>query len=270
MTSLPGPQLVSLLSQGIHHDSTARDLHFLQGESRQSYHQSLLSQFSPLLKEVLEDRLSLGLQEVTVLLDSSLDMASLNLLMDYLYTGRCFLKSRQQAASILELAHLLQLDVSLQLPREDQQVLLPLEEEQSSLKLASPGNPPSVRKSQGDPLFSCTSSRCNKKLLTKNRLYRRMKSHMKEYQIPCEVCNKLFKTQQRLTRHKVAVHYKENVVFTCTFCDIVKSSKLYLEKHITKCHRPKQCPKCDEMYESKLLWQAHNKSCGRKRNNIQE
>ena len=142
MTSLPGPQLVSLLSQGIHHDSTARDLHFLQGESRLSYHQSLLSQFSPLLKELLEDRLSLGLQEVTVLLDSSLDMASLNLLMDYLYTGQCVLKSRQQAASVLELAHLLQLDVSLQLPREDQQVLLhlPLEEEQSSLQLASPGN----------------------------------------------------------------------------------------------------------------------------------
>ena len=131
MTSLPGPQLVSLLSQGIHLDSTARDLHFLQGESRLSYHQSLLSQFSPLLKEILEDRLSLGLQEVTVLLDSSLDMASLNLLMYYLYTGQCVLKSRQQAASVLELAHLLQLDVSLQLPREDQQVLLhlPLEEE---------------------------------------------------------------------------------------------------------------------------------------------
>ena len=185
MTSLPGPQLVSLLSQDLLLNSTSRDLHFLQGESRLSYHQSLLSQFSPFVKELLEERLSLGLQEVTVLLDSSLDMASLNLLMDYLYTGQCVLKSRQQAASVLELAHLLQLDVSLQLPREDQQVFhhLPLEEEESSLQSASPENPPTVRKSQGDTLFSCTSLRCKKKLSTKNRLDRHMEIHMKEYQI---------------------------------------------------------------------------------------
>ena len=31
MTSFPGPQMVSLLSQGLSLDSTARDLHFLQG-----------------------------------------------------------------------------------------------------------------------------------------------------------------------------------------------------------------------------------------------
>ena len=259
MTSLSGPQLVTLLSQALLLDSTSRDLHFLQGESRLSYHQSFLSQFSPFLKELLEERFFLGFQEVTVLLDSSLDMASLALLMDYLYTGQCVLKSRRQATSVLELAQLLQMEVSLQLPMEEQQISLqlPLEEEEYSLQSRQP------TLSQEEPVFPCSLSWCNKILSTKSRLEKHMKSHIKDPQIHCDVCSKLFKTQQRLTKHKGDVH-KEKMVFTCNICDVVKSSKLYLEKHITTFHKPKQCPKCDKIYESKLLWQAHNKSCGKK------
>ena len=78
-----------------------------------SYHQSLVSPFMKNL--LLEERLSLGLQEVNWILDPSLAASSLPLLIDSLYTGQCVPNSRQQALEVLELAQLLQLDASLQL-----------------------------------------------------------------------------------------------------------------------------------------------------------
>ena len=78
---------------------------------------------SPFLRELLEEHLSLGPQEVTVILDPSLAVSSLTLLMEYLYTGQCGLASRQQAAGVLELARLLQLDSSLQLLGREQEAL---------------------------------------------------------------------------------------------------------------------------------------------------
>ena len=155
MLSMPSPQLVSQLSHGLLLDSTARDLHFLLGDSRLSYHQSLVSQFSPFLRELLEEHLSLGLQEVAILLDPSLAKSSLTLLMTYLYTGQCVLASREQAAGVLELARLLQLEVSLQLnckenkalsPRELQEAFLqrPLEDDKFTTKMPNQGSISSV------------------------------------------------------------------------------------------------------------------------------
>ena len=159
MTSPQGPQG---LSQGLLLDSSTRDLHLLQGESRLSYHQSLLSQFSPLLQEVSlqtpkEDQeisLQLAIDSISPMLDSlelskedeeeSLEHRS-NPTFKQLY------KEDQEVSLLDPSSHF-----PLQLPREDQDVpsearfsqQLPREEEdmlsrfsreklEASLKLAN-------------------------------------------------------------------------------------------------------------------------------------
>ena len=123
------------------------------------------------------------------------------------------------------------------------------------------------------------------------KYFKNLKSHlMQQYykkEIPCEQCEKLFKSKVNkreheknvygedisclsrkkkfasknyFKKHQKVVHLKENK-FTCSYCDKIfnfKHSLKNLQKE--KFHKTVQCPKCQKSFWGKSALTSHLKS----------
>ncbi|XP_055611721.1 oocyte zinc finger protein XlCOF22-like [Uranotaenia lowii] len=99
--------------------------------------------------------------------------------------------------------------------------------------------------------FACLS--CDKKFLLKSRLDYHTAIHHTEPTLECDICSKLFSTENRLKIHRrthmEALPEEERIVFECNQCGKKYSRKYQLTKHQADVHntdRPFKCPICGE------------------------
>ena len=89
-----------------------------------------------------------------------------------------------------------------------------------------------------------------------NAVHERMKL------IKCDVCGKLFSTNQKLVRHKNGVHLKIKI-FECKLCGKKFPQEINLKNHTQSVHAVKElhkCKICDKVFSLKANLKAHIKT----------
>ena len=70
---------------------------------------------------------------------------------------------------------------------------------------------------------------------------------MKFFNLKCDFCTSLFKSQPTLSKHIELVHEKKKP-YLCSYCDYACGMKSDLKKHVEAVHERTQshkCPLCD-------------------------
>merc|ERR1719392_198977 len=106
-------------------DLANRNLYFRCADQIRSYHQSILAQNSKLLKKIFSERACCNCQsascgsvdDVLLVLDE-VEMNTLAMLMECVYTGQCLVRDREEVTKMIELKDMLGLDIKLDLGNE--------------------------------------------------------------------------------------------------------------------------------------------------------
>ncbi|XP_073812564.1 uncharacterized protein isoform X9 [Musca autumnalis] len=96
--------------------------------------------------------------------------------------------------------------------------------------------------------FECPE--CKKKYPSKKRLARHLEYHDPAKEVMCDICGKVLRTRNSLSKHKRAVHYKKPKTgpVQCSYCDKWYSTRSTLQFHVLNMHihvdREHRCEIC--------------------------
>lgn len=111
--------------------------------------------------------------------------------------------------------------------------------------------------------YKCNYQDCNKEFLSKYNLNLHIKIHLEDNNpFKCEKCDKLFKTEFKLTNHYKKEHPNHIILeFKCNECNIIYTSKGNLVQHYRRVHTKEKilsCKNCDYKCLAKNELDRHN------------
>lgn len=112
-----------------------------------------------------------------------------------------------------------------------------------------------------DFIFICEV--CTKMFKSNNHLKQHLKTHNEEKHYSCNLCSKSFKWDSSLNSHIQAAHNPSGPAFKCTHCTKSFKDKNNFKKHLyVHCdEKPYSCSQCGKGFIKKSLLKKHEEGC---------